>query len=75
MILTTLDAASRFQGVEDWSLSENVYQMISRTFGTPSLRPVGGRLDGREGGQKNRVDEKVFVEEGVKVKSEKSEVK
>ena len=46
--------------IEDWSLSENVYQMISRTFGTPSLRPV---------------DEKVFVECNIqkesKVKSQK----
>ena len=32
-----LDAATRCQGVEDWSLSENVYQMIVNTFGTPDL--------------------------------------
>ena len=32
-----LDAATRCQGVEDWSLSENVYQMIVNTFGTPDV--------------------------------------
>ena len=40
------------------------------TTGAVSLQLRRRRL-----GQKNRVDEKVFVEEGVKMKSEKSEVK
>ena len=32
-----LDAAMKYRGVEDWSLSENVYQMIVNTFGTPDV--------------------------------------